>query len=55
MQQYGRDKVELLLQFVKASKEINYLAFGVDNKSQLLENIKAFEADASIKEEWPQD
>ncbi len=43
-EQYKIDKTELLLQFVKISKDIDYLVFGVDNRKQLLENIEVFES-----------
>lgn len=54
-EQYQKDKAELLLQFVKASKNIDYLVFGVDSEQQLLEDIKAFEADAPIEDELLQE
>lgn len=39
---YHKSRVELLIQFIKASSEIDYLVFGVDNKEQLLEDFTAF-------------
>lgn len=51
VKQYRRDKVELLLQFVKALKGIDYLVFGVDNVQQLQEDIKAFETGTFIGDE----
>ena len=42
-------KIDLLLQFVKAVKEIDYLVFGVDNKNQLLEDIEAFQSNIFLK------
>lgn len=38
-------KIELLLQFVKAAEENDYVVLGVDNKCQLLEDIKEFQTD----------
>lgn len=41
-------KAELLIRFVKSLKEIDYLVFGVDNISQLKENINIFNNNASM-------
>lgn len=48
---YKKSKVELLIQFIKASREIDYLVFGVDNKEQLLEDLLAFKEEQLIEEE----
>lgn len=48
---YKKDKIELLLQFVKEQKDIDYLVFGVDTKGQLLENIDKFEKGERLEKE----
>lgn len=48
---YKKSKIELLIQFIKTSREINYLVFGVDNKEQLLEDLLAFKKEQFIEEE----
>lgn len=50
-ERYQKDKAELLLQFVKASKNIDYLVFGVDSEQQLLEDIRVFGADVLLEAE----
>lgn len=47
-EEYKIGKIELLLQFVKEAKEVDYLVFGVDSKSQLLEDIKEFQTNTTI-------
>ena len=49
-EEYKIGKIELLLQFVKEVIEIDYLVFGVDNKSQLLEDMKEFQSDRTIEQ-----
>lgn len=51
IEEHRMNKVELLLQFVKETADIDYLVFGVDNKMQLLENMKIFESDIFISKE----
>lgn len=48
-ERYEKGKIELLLQFVKACGEIDYLVFGVDSKAQLTEDIKAFRTGTKIE------
>ena len=48
---YKKDKIELLLQFVKEQKDIDYLVFGVDTKGQLIENIDKFEKGERLEKE----
>lgn len=51
IKQYKKNKIELLLQFVRVSENIDYLVFGVDNKEQLLEDIEIIERDEKIEED----
>ena len=48
-------QIELLLQFVKAKQEIDYLVFGVDSKEQLIENIEKFELEKEMDCEMMED
>ncbi|MCI9359413.1 MAG: aldo/keto reductase [Hungatella sp.] len=48
---YNKSRVELLIQFIKASSGIDYLVFGVDNKEQLLEDFMAFAEGQPIERE----
>lgn len=52
---YKKPETELLLQFVKASTEIDYLVFGVDNKEQLMEDMKLFDTERLMEGEILQD
>lgn len=45
---HKKPETELLIQFAKASTDIDYLVIGVDNQGQLAEDIKLFNADGWI-------
>lgn len=48
---YKKPETELLIQFVKALNDIDYLVIGVDNKEQLMEDMELFYAGRFIESE----